>query len=106
LSAVLIAAALRERIARLHWRTMRAKSQSEQRIIPGKRSALTKPVCWQSGQVIARSGMVEGLASLEGRAKGCFGAEIRDWRCNSSGSLAMFTAIRRASSRVSSGARH
>ena len=77
LSAVLIAAALRERIARLHWRTMRAKSQSEQRIIPGKRSALTKPVCWQRGQVIARSGMAEGIASLEGRAKWFFGGEFR-----------------------------
>jgi hypothetical protein len=49
LSAALMVTAWREEIVRRLWRTMRAKPQSEKHKIPGSRSALTKPVCWQRG---------------------------------------------------------
>ena len=61
-----MAAARREEIVRLAVRTRRANPQSEQRNTPGRRSALTKPVRWQRGQLIASKGIGGGHSAVAG----------------------------------------
>lgn len=61
-----MAAARREEIVRLAVRTRRANPQSEQRNARGRRSALTKPVRWQRGQLIASKGIGGGHSAVAG----------------------------------------